>query len=48
MVCLRTWLSRTACLENDLVDNVARVHGHSVSVERFALRPSTAASQDRF
>ena len=39
VVCLRGRLSRTACLENGAVDNVAHVHGSSVSAQCFPLRP---------
>jgi hypothetical protein len=39
VVCLRARLWRTACIKNCFVDNVACVHGGSVSDQRFALRP---------
>ena len=39
VVCLRAWLLDTAYYENGFVDNIARVHGCSVSDQRFALRP---------
>jgi hypothetical protein len=39
VVCVRDRLLGTACLENGFVDNVARVHGCSVSGQRFPLWP---------
>jgi len=39
VVCVRARLLGTACAENGLVDNLARVHGCSVSGQRFPLRP---------
>ena len=39
VVCVRARLLGTACVENGFVDNLARVHGCSVSGQRFPLRP---------
>ena len=39
VACLRARLFPITCLENGFVDNVARIHGCSVSDERFPLWP---------
>ena len=38
MARLRAGLLRTACFENCFVDDVARFHGRSMSVQRFPVR----------
>src|SRR5262245_37478657 len=39
VVCLRAWLLGSAYNENGFVDNIAHIHGCSMSYQRFALRP---------